>query len=100
MHILINVVVYCSIFLFCRVIVCIALPTPLLLLFFIVLVILLILTVQADAVLTARDSLIETQTVLLLTVRFFTSAKDKILHGWLVTVDLFEIMHVLAVFLL
>lgn len=77
----------------------IPLPSSLLLLLKLLILVLGVLALEALAELPALHALLETEAVLLLTVGFLAGAEDHSLHAWLIGVDLFEIMHVFAVFL-
>lgn len=76
------------------------LPPSLLLLFELVLLVLFVLALEADAELPALEALLEAETVFLLAVRFLAGAEDQVLHAGLVSIDLFEVVHVLRVLLL
>jgi hypothetical protein len=81
-------------------IVSVSLPTALLLLLLLIRISLNVLTLQTPTVLPTKDSFFETEAILLLAMRFFTCTKDQVLHRRLISVDLFEIVHVFDILLL
>lgn len=75
-------------------------PSPLLLLLVLLIVFISIQTLKADTVLSAFDSLLKTEAVFLLAVRFLTSAKYQILHTGIVWINLLIVVQILQVLLL
>lgn len=75
-------------------------PTPLLLLLVLLVVLVAVETLHADTVLSALHSLLEAEAVFLLAVRFFTGAKNQILHTGIVWINLLIVVEILQVLLL
>lgn len=74
-------------------------PLLLICLVWLVLTVVFISAVNAATKLSAFYPTFVAQAVLFLAVGFFASAKYQLLHAWVITIDLFQVMHVFTVLL-